>query len=221
MADNEQSEMDPKVEKPLTDVVEEKESKLAAKADTGAKADDSELAKELEKTREALKKANKEAAERRKRLEELEASEQKRKEAEMTETEKLQARLKTLEEEKNQLEAKQREFERKELQRKVANEIGLPEGLARRIAGETEDEMIADAKAMLELLPKQEAATNDPAKVEKEKVLPKLSSTNPGEAEKGETLAQKKARLLGQQPRVWDADYAKEHGGGVTFVEDK
>lgn len=48
---------------------------------------------ELEKTRIALKAANKEAAERRKRLEDLESAEQARKTAEMTETDRLKAEL--------------------------------------------------------------------------------------------------------------------------------
>jgi chromosome segregation ATPase len=48
---------------------------------------------ELEKMRKALKDANKEAADRRKRLDELEAEEKKRKEAELSEVQKLQKQL--------------------------------------------------------------------------------------------------------------------------------
>lgn len=49
-----------------------------------------QMAAELERTRTALKAANREAAERRKRLEDLEQAEAKRKEAEMTELQRLQ-----------------------------------------------------------------------------------------------------------------------------------
>ena len=48
---------------------------------------------ELEKTRKALRDANREAADRRKRLEAFEAEEAKRKEASMSELEKAQAQL--------------------------------------------------------------------------------------------------------------------------------
>jgi multidrug efflux pump subunit AcrA (membrane-fusion protein) len=50
-----------------------------------------DLRTELENTQKALKKANKEAADRRKKLEKLEAAEEERKKAEMSELEKLQA----------------------------------------------------------------------------------------------------------------------------------
>lgn len=52
-----------------------------------------EIQAELEDTRAALKKANKEAADRRKRLDALEAAEQKRKDAELSEVERLQAQV--------------------------------------------------------------------------------------------------------------------------------
>lgn len=55
--------------------------------------DAAELQAELERTRQALSKANSEAAERRKKLEAYEEAERKRKEAEMSEKEKLEAKL--------------------------------------------------------------------------------------------------------------------------------
>jgi transcriptional regulator of heat shock response len=55
------------------------------------------LQAELEQTRAALKAANKEAAERRRRLDEIEGAEAKRKEAEQTEAQKLLARAETAE----------------------------------------------------------------------------------------------------------------------------
>lgn len=52
-----------------------------------------DLAAELARAREALKAANNEAAQRRRKLDEYEAAEQKRREAELSETEKLTKRL--------------------------------------------------------------------------------------------------------------------------------
>lgn len=177
-------------------------AKVEVKADTEDKAN---AEAELEKLRKALKDANKEAAERRKRLEELEAAEAKRKEAEMTEAQKQEAKLKELETQKQELENKVKQQERRELQRVVAHEVGLPEGFAERLKGETKEEMTEDAKALLELMPKQEAVKQPAAK---QPVL------NPDNAMKGETTAQKKARIFGQRVNTWDSDFAKQHSGG-------
>jgi phage-related minor tail protein len=59
-------------------------------ADTGSGSPD-DVKAELERTRKALKEANREAAERRKKLEAFEAKEKERQAAEMTELEKAQA----------------------------------------------------------------------------------------------------------------------------------
>ena len=151
---------------------------------------------EFEKLQAALKDANKEAAARRKRLEELEAAETKRKEAEMTETEKVAKRA-------QELEAKVKAFERNELARKVAAKVGLPEVLASRLQGATEEELEADAKTLLDTLPKQ-------------KTTPPVGPTNPGSgASTAETMAQKKARLNPQNASgIWNPSE-----GGVIFKE--
>jgi DNA repair exonuclease SbcCD ATPase subunit len=196
MAEETKPEMGEPVETPI-------EPKAEAKVDTPAKADDSQAVAELEKTREALKKANKEAAERRKRLEELEAAEKKRAEDAMSETEKLNARLKELETAVSEKDTLLKQKDRQELQRKVAKEVGLPEGLASRIAGETEDEMTADALSVLELLPKQEAKKPAP---------PKIDPTNPGDGKQGETRAQLKERVRGAKVNPFAT-------GTVTMVE--
>lgn len=197
-----------------TEMVEEKkeEAKVEVKADT--KTDpNAEVQAELERTRQALKEANKEAATRRKRLEELEKAEADRKAAEMTETEKAQARIKELEAQKAEYESKIKQQERRELQRKVAKAVGLPDGLAERLQGETEEDMTTDAKSVLELLPKQET----PVKPK----TPTLNPTNPGDGEKVETHAERKARLgLGSTVNTFDPAFARKHGGGVT-VSDK
>lgn len=193
------------VETPPTEQPKEKPAEITSKTK-----DASELEAELEKTRKALKDANKEAAERRKRLEELEKAEADRKAAEMTEAEKQQARLKELEAALSEKERLLKEKERQDLQRKVAKAVGLPEGLAGRLTGDDEETMTADAQAILELLPKQEA---------EKKPTPRLEPTNPANAKKGETRAQAKARILGTSGNVWDGSNASERGGGVVIVE--
>lgn len=170
-----------------------------------------ELEAELEKVRKALKDANKEAADRRKRLDELEKAEQERQVAQMSEQEKLQLRLKELETTVAEKERLLQEKERQDLQRKVAADVGIPLALAGRIVGGTEEEMIADAKSILELLPKPQ---------EEKKAAPKLEPTNPGDGKQGETLAQKRARLgLTGSTIPWTDSGAKERGGGVYISE--
>lgn len=197
----------------ITEPVETPKEKPATQPviDSGAE----ELKAELEKVRKALKDANKEAAERRKRNEELEAAEAKRKEAEMTESEKAAARVKELESKLAEQARLLSESNRRELQRKVAKAVGLPDGFAERLRGDTEEDLTADANAVLELLPKQDT-TEQPKKPN----APKLIVNNPGDGKKGETRAEMKARLQGATPgNVWDADWHKSHGGGAVFVD--
>jgi hypothetical protein len=161
---------------------------------------------ELERTKESLKKANKEAAERRIKLDEFEKAEAERKQAEMSEAEKVQARIKELETEKAERESKIQDFERKELQRKVAGAVGLPEALAHRLVGANEEEMTEDAKQLLAVLPQKQETAPEKTKA------PTLKSTNPGDADKTETRAQVRERTLGVGQNPW----AK---GTVTMVE--
>jgi chromosome segregation ATPase len=149
----------------------------------------SDLAAELERTRAALKQANSEAAERRKRLEALETAEAKKKESELSEVEKLTKRL-------QEAEAKLSQKEKTEARRAVAEKVGLPAAFASRLQGETPEEMEADAKALLEALPKTTKPQPGPV-------------TNPGaQGSKEETRDQKRARLFGTSSDIWG-------GGGV------
>ena len=152
---------------------------------------------EFDKMQAALKEANREAAARRKRLEELEAAEAKRKEAEMTEAEKAQKRA-------QELEAKLHAYELGELQRAAAEKAGLPAQLAKRLQGSTAEELEADAKALADTLPKQ----------------PKTASpTNPGaNGQQGETDAQRKARIFGTDFDPFDPETAKRKGGGFFIT---
>lgn len=197
-----------KVTEPLTDVSKESPAPAEAK-NTDHMIPKTRLDEEIQKRKEI----EKQAREATKRIQEFEALEQKRKEAEMSESEKAQARIKELEDAKLLLETKQRDIERRELQRKVAKSINLPEGLAERLRGGTEEELLEDAKLVLEFLPKQETKPDATTK-------PKLEPTNPGNGTKGETRDQVKARLnMGKTSNPWGAADAQQRGGGALFVE--
>jgi len=134
-----------------------------------------ELQAELDRVQKALHDANKEAEDRRKKLAALEKAEQARKDAELSEVDRLKKEAETL---RAQADAATRSV----LQRDIAAEVGLPATFAARIVGADRDAMLADAKAMLEALPK--AST------------PQLNATNPGGgAAVTETVEQKRKRL--------------------------
>ena len=131
------------------------------------------------RARELLTKLDAEAKEGRKavkRLSELEKEAKARADAELTELEKA----------KNEIAELQQRItvqERREWQNEAAIATGLPLALASRIQGDTKEDMIEDAKALLEAMPV--------------KTPPKLPVTNPGDPQTGETAVEKKARLLG------------------------
>ncbi len=111
-----------------------------------------------------------------KRLAALEAKEKERTDAELSELDKAKKHI-------AELEAEIKAQARRELQRKVAEKVKLPLVFADRIQGETEEEMEADAIALLAAMPAQ--------------VAPKLAPTNPSQPQTGETEAEKRKRLLG------------------------
>jgi len=69
-----------------------------------------------------------------------------------------------------------------ELKRKAATDHNLPEALAARLQGETPEEIEADAKALAETLPKQSPQ-------------PRISTTNPGLSQTGESDQERRRRL--------------------------
>jgi hypothetical protein len=154
---------------------------------------------ELARVQAALKEANNEAAARRKKLEAFEAAEAKRKEGEMTELQKAQAKL-------AEYEAKVKQHERKEAQTAAAVKAGLPAAFADRLKGETPEELEADAKQLLEALPKADV----------KKPTPTISATNPGGASGGLTQEQRDA-----QAREWigGAGVSGLSGGGFSITE--
>ena len=158
-----------------------------------------QLKAELETLRKALKEANREAADRRKKLDAIEEAENKRKEAELTEAQKLK---KTLDETVNELAT----LKANELKRKVGAKHNLPEALAIRLQGATEEELDADAKQVLDALPK-------PAK-------PSPGPVNPGTGGSTKpTDAERLARAHGQQSQPWDIETFKKMGGGAHIPE--
>ena len=153
------------------------------------------------KTIDALRAEIKELKPKAKAAEDLAAAEQKRKEAEMTELQKLQAQL-----DKTQAELKKTQLDG--LRHQVAIDVGLPLVFADRLKGETLEELMTDAKKLLEALPKAPKT-------------PVVGATNPGAgASQGETNAQALARIHGQSINPFDPTFAKEHGGGV-IMKDK
>lgn len=157
---------------------------------------------EWEKVQSALKEANKEAASRRKRLEELESADKAKKDAEMSELEKLQKKY-------QEAESKAAKLEREAHQRDVAAKVGLPAAFASRIQGETPEDMETDAKALLDAMPKPAPTKPNP-----------LNPTNPGaNAGQGETESQRRARIFSPGANIFDPVAGKAHGGGVFNVD--
>lgn len=101
------------------DVAEE--AGMVAEADM----DKDKLLAELEQTRRALKRANAEAAERRKRLKELEEAERKRQEAELSEKERLERTLAELQAERDTLLAQMTELRLRSAVERVAVRLGF------------------------------------------------------------------------------------------------
>jgi len=145
-------------------------------------------AKAMEK--EAKKQAEKLAA--------YEKAEEDRKQAELSDLQKEQAKA-------AKFEAELKETKLAIVRRDVAAKIGLPSVLADRLKGITEDEITADATALLETLPKA-----DPKKQST------INPTNPSNASQSETLAQKKARLgLTRNTDIYSAEFNLRKDGGV------
>jgi chromosome segregation ATPase len=133
-----------------------------------------ELQKALEQAQRSLKNKEEEAQRVHSKLKKFEEQEEEKRKAELSEIDKLKAELK---ETQKQLKKSHTDA----LKRTIAEKTGLPAVLADRLTGETPEALEADAKALLEALPKKKAPT--------------LSTTNPGGASDGETDAEKRKRL--------------------------
>jgi dsDNA-specific endonuclease/ATPase MutS2 len=137
-----------------------------------------ELRARLEEAERRAKNKADEADRHFKKLAKFEQEEAKRKEAEMSELERANKHA-------QELEAQVKALQFKTLQQEIAGRIGLPSVYADRIRGETPEDMEADAKVLMDALPKPKAAPN-------------TGATAPGSnASTGETESDKRKRLFG------------------------
>jgi hypothetical protein len=143
----------------------------------------------IHKLREIEKQSKKDSKE----LARLKAEEQERVKAQMTETERLQA-------ERDEFAKKAAKLEADIMRRDVIAETGLPPEFADRLKGDTQEELLADAKALAKLLPKPKS---------------NQSPTNPGNASTKETMEQMRERL-NRVPDIWNIDTIRQGGGGVV-----
>ena len=133
-----------------------------------------ELKLELAQAKQHATNKEEEAARHFKKIQSFEQAEQAKKDAELSELDKeKKARV--------ALEAENKKIKLDLLKRDTATKVGLPEVLASRLQGETPEEIEADAKQLLETLPKKP----NPA-----------SATNPGgDHQVTETDAERRKRL--------------------------
>lgn len=160
------------------------------------------LQAEMGEIRAALKKANNEAAKYRKAAEEALAEKKLKEDAELSEIDKLRRQL-------ADTEAQAKALRLDGLKTKVAAEIGLPPAFAARLQGEDEDALKADAKSLLEAIPKQPAT-------------PKIQPTNPANAQAPtETAAMRRQRIYsgGSTGGIFDVGGTEKRGGGVVWQE--
>jgi hypothetical protein len=151
-------------------------------------------------TIEKLRLFEKQAKSLEKKVADYEQKERERQDAELSETEKLKKQL-------AEKDTALKNLAHKSLQHEIAEKVGLPAVFAERLKGENTEEMEADAKLILEALPKAGQ--------------PKVGATNPGANATGqsETDEQKLARIHGRSINIFDPVMIKKTGGGVDIVK--
>ena len=122
-----------------------------------------------------LREAEKEAKRQLKELAELKAEKQKRVDAELSETDRLKKQA-------DDLAAQNQKLLSDILRRDVVAETGLPAVFADRLKGATKEEMLADAAEIMKAIPQA-------------KPTPKVSATNPANAENKMTDDERRAFL--------------------------
>ena len=130
-------------------------------------------AERAQKTIEQLRAEVKELKAKAKRADELEAEAKKRAEEEMSELERFKHKA-------EEAERRAQELAHRQAQRDAAEKMKLPLQFAERLKGETPEELEADAKLLLEAMPKPSAQTN---------------TTNPSGQPAKETDAERRRRL--------------------------
>jgi hypothetical protein len=184
-------------------------------ADTGTQTAE-EVKAELERVRKALKDANKEAADRRKKLEALEAAEKERADKELTETERLQKKLAEIQQQAEQA-------------TQLANQRLVRQAIVTQAArlnfADPEDAYDKLKNTQFEIEGETVTGVEDAVKklAERSKHLlksnnPNLSTFNPaGGGIAVETDAQKRARIYGSGGGIFDVSRAEQNGGGVVW----
>lgn len=124
-----------------------------------------------------------ELRETKRKVDELQSAVESAKSAVVSEAETLKAQLAERERELQAIRAQQDALQLNALRAKVAGELGLPAELAERLAGASEDELKADAEKLAKALPQTTRRAQNTTPI-------------PSGTAVGETIEQKKARLL-------------------------
>lgn len=177
-----------------------------------------ELVAERESLKKALRDANRESADRRKKLEAYETAEAERKQAEMTEVQKLQAKLEKAEAERTQAQAQANERVIMAELRAQAASMGFTDldYAVFKVRGKVtlnDDGQVEGAEEAL-----KELAKASPVLVKKPSAP--LNPGNPGAAQTGETPAQQRARIYGDGGGIFDRATSDSLGGGVFMNTD-
>jgi len=109
---------------------------------------------ELRKLRAEAKQRRLEAKSLAEKLAEFERKAEEAKKAELAEQQQYQQLYEQEKQRAAQIEAQMKQMQHDHLRQRIATEAGLPAVFAARLMGETEEELRADAKAMLDEMPK-------------------------------------------------------------------
>lgn len=109
---------------------------------------------EVRKLRAEAKQRRLEAKSLAEELAQYKAAQQAAEQAKLTEQQQYQQLYEQEKERAAQLAAQMQQLEQSHLRQRIATEFGLPPTFASRLLGSTEDELRADAKAMLDEMPK-------------------------------------------------------------------
>lgn len=149
------------------------------------------------KTIQAQREENKTLKARAKRADELEAEAKKRADAELSETERLKK-------ENDEIKAENAKTKNDLMRREAVEAAGLPANFAKRLTGNTADELLADAQELAKTLPQL-------------KVAPKLPPTNPSNSQPIDSEAALRQTLFGGNSTRLDKEGLKRLGGGVVW----
>lgn len=121
-----------------------------------------------------------------------------------TEIEKLTRRIEKAERERDEFKTKIAKSERNEMVRDIADELGLPKALVKRVQGDTEDDIRADIADLMQGLPSPKKNDDEDAPKDKEPPSrapkPKMTFTATGD-ESDEGLEMSADEILKQVPR--------------------